>query len=186
MPSCCWSYLPLHRTLLDWERGVVVALYVCNARRRRPLWRLDRIGSRGGDASTTTPTMFIWTFPRCDLQGYVDLISPLVVLHLIDQILAILVCHRRKFFVFYTAKPFNFKLSHSIMLLFVVSTHTKASDLRLCFDLFGNEFSRFKVNMYRFSRLSSWSRVNKNTNNASLSLGEQECWLLCKMEPLYA
>jgi hypothetical protein len=24
-------------------------------------------GSRGGDASTTTPTTFIWTFPLCDL-----------------------------------------------------------------------------------------------------------------------
>jgi hypothetical protein len=75
-PSCCRSHLPLHRTLLDQGGGVVVALYVCIARRRRPLWRLDRIGSRGGDASTTTPTTFIWMFPLCDLQGYVDLISP--------------------------------------------------------------------------------------------------------------
>jgi hypothetical protein len=49
-------------------------LHVCNARRRRLLWRLDQIRSRGGDASTTTPTMFIYTFPLCDLQGFVDLI----------------------------------------------------------------------------------------------------------------
>jgi hypothetical protein len=49
---------------------------MCNARRRRPLWHLDRIGSQGGDASTTTPTTFISMFPLCDLQGYVDLISP--------------------------------------------------------------------------------------------------------------
>jgi hypothetical protein len=61
--------------LLDRGGGVVVALYVCIARRRRPLWRLDPIGSRGGDASTTTPTMFVLTFMLCDLQGYVDLIS---------------------------------------------------------------------------------------------------------------
>jgi hypothetical protein len=75
MPLCCWSHLPLHRALLDQGGGDVDALYVCNARRRRPLWHLDRIRSRGGDASTTTPTTFIWTFLLCDLQGYVDLIS---------------------------------------------------------------------------------------------------------------
>jgi hypothetical protein len=49
----------LHRTLLDRGGGVIVAPYVCIARRRRPLWCLDRIGSRGGDASTTMPTTFI-------------------------------------------------------------------------------------------------------------------------------
>jgi hypothetical protein len=69
-------HLPLHRTLLDREGGVIVVRYMCNTWRRRPLWRLDRIGLRGGHASTTTLTTFIWTFLLCDLQGYVDLISP--------------------------------------------------------------------------------------------------------------
>jgi hypothetical protein len=40
------------------------------------MWGHYRIGSRGGDASTTTQTTFFWTFPMYDLQGYVDLISP--------------------------------------------------------------------------------------------------------------
>jgi hypothetical protein len=58
-PSCCRSNLSLHHTLLDRGGGFVVMMYVCNARRRRPLWRLDQIRSRGGDASKTTPTTFI-------------------------------------------------------------------------------------------------------------------------------
>jgi hypothetical protein len=37
--------------------------------RFKKLWLLQ------GNASMTTPTTFIWTFPLCDLQGYVDLIS---------------------------------------------------------------------------------------------------------------
>jgi hypothetical protein len=108
MPSCCWSHLPLHHTLLDRGGRDVVALYVCNARMRRPLWRLDRIGSRGGDASMTTPTTFIWTFPLCDLQGYVDLMSPARCFASrrsdLDLFLFVIV---EFFLFFYAAKPFK-------------------------------------------------------------------------------
>ena len=42
-----------------------------------PLVVLDRIGSRGGEASTTTSPTFRRTFRCANLQGYEDLIQSL-------------------------------------------------------------------------------------------------------------
>src|SRR3954463_8207059 len=42
-----------------------------------PLAVLDRIGSRGGEASTTTSPTFRRTFRYANLQGYEDLIQSL-------------------------------------------------------------------------------------------------------------
>jgi hypothetical protein len=104
--SCCWSHLPLHHTLLDRGGGVSVALHVCNTQRRRPLRRWDWIRLRGGDTSMTTPTMFIWMFLLCNLQGYVDMISPTCCWHLVDPILDLFVCLVGICF-FYAAKTFS-------------------------------------------------------------------------------
>jgi hypothetical protein len=66
MTSCCWSNLSLHHTCWTKEGGDIAAPYVCISRRRRHLrcW----IGSDREEemASTTTLSMFCWTFPLCD------------------------------------------------------------------------------------------------------------------------
>jgi hypothetical protein len=65
-PSCCQSHIPLHHISLDQGGGVVGVLHVCISQRRRHLrcW----IGSDREEemASTTTSSMFSWTFPLCD------------------------------------------------------------------------------------------------------------------------
>jgi hypothetical protein len=61
-PSCCRSHLPLHHILLDRGGGVLGVLHVCISRRRRHLRHWIRSEREEETASTTTSSMFCWTF----------------------------------------------------------------------------------------------------------------------------
>jgi hypothetical protein len=111
---------------------------MCNAQRRRPLWRLDRIRSRGGDARRTTPTTFIWMFPLCDLQWYVDLISlTRCFASRISDLGSLLFVFIGNFFVFYAAKPFSGIRARSMRGCF---TWVKHNIIVAGIDVFGASF----------------------------------------------
>src|SRR3954465_13543494 len=72
-----------------------------------PLVVLDRIGSRGGEASTTTSTTVRRTFRCANLQGYEDLIYFLSLFASPRLDLGFPVRIRRIFLIYYAAKPFS-------------------------------------------------------------------------------
>ena len=72
-----------------------------------PLVVLDRIRSRGGEASTTTSPTFRRTFRCANLQGYEDLIQSISLIASPRLDLGFLVRIRRIFLIYYAAKPFN-------------------------------------------------------------------------------
>src|SRR3954471_23167818 len=72
-----------------------------------PLALLDRIGSRGGEASTTTSPTFRRTFRCANLQGYEDLIYSLLLFASPRLDLGFPVRIRRFFLIYYAAKPFK-------------------------------------------------------------------------------
>ena len=72
-----------------------------------PLVVLDRIGSRGGEASTTTSPTFRRTFRCANLQGYEDLIQSLSLFASPRLDLGFPVRIRRIFLIYYAAKPFS-------------------------------------------------------------------------------
>src|SRR3954467_15381108 len=72
-----------------------------------PLVVLDRIGSRGGEASTTTSPTFRRTFCCANLQGYEDLIYSLSLFASPRLDLDFPVRIRRIFLIYYAAKPIS-------------------------------------------------------------------------------
>src|SRR3954466_13622051 len=63
--------------LLDQGRRIRRGAARVHLTKAPPLVVLDRIGSRGGEASTTTSPMFRRMFRCANLQGYEDLIQSL-------------------------------------------------------------------------------------------------------------
>src|SRR3954471_5314448 len=72
-----------------------------------PLVVLDRIGSRGGEASTTTSPTFRRSFRCANLQGYEDLIYSLSLFASPRLDLVFPVRIRRIFLIYYATKPFT-------------------------------------------------------------------------------